>query len=94
MINEFVLNLKEVDVYPFSFVQDFEGLKHMELMAAYYIDSLALLQPYPDEESLLDVTTRPFELPVWIKFDFYVDDWLYKKSNNIFRSGFAIWVQL
>ena len=41
-------------------VQDFDNLKHMEIVPAIRIDPLKLLQPWPEEQSRLEMTTRPF----------------------------------
>jgi len=48
--------------------QDFDSLKHMEIAAAIWISPLKLLQPWPDEQSRLEVTTRPFQSTVCITF--------------------------
>ncbi len=43
-------------------------MKHMEISNAVWIDPLTLMQPWPEEESRLKVTIRPFELPVFKLF--------------------------
>ncbi len=64
----YLLHLKEVDLIPFTMVQDFDNLKHMEIVPAIWIDPLKLLQPWPEEQSRLEVTTRPFQPKVCITF--------------------------
>ena len=55
-----------MDVVPYAFDQDLENVKHMEISNAVWIDPITLMQPWPDEESRLKVTIRPFELAVTI----------------------------
>ena len=64
--NSYLFNLKDVDVIPFLMVQDFDSLKHMEISAVIWIDPVKLLQPWPDEQSRLEVTIRPFQSEVCI----------------------------
>ncbi len=49
---------------PYAFDQDLENLKHMALSNAISIGPITLLQPWPEEESRLKVTLRPFQLTV------------------------------
>ena len=55
---------KKVDIVPYLFDQEFNNLKHMELSATMWIDPIAILQPWPEEENRLHVATRPFQLTV------------------------------
>jgi len=61
-----------VDLVPYTFDQTLDNLKHMALTTALWIDPIALLQPWPEEESRLKVTVRPFELPVGLKFPYHI----------------------
>ena len=56
----------------YLFKQVFENLEHMELTCAIWIDPVTLMQPWPEEESRLKVTVRPFQLPVLFDFITYV----------------------
>jgi len=56
---------KKVDIVPYLFDQEFNNLKHMELSATMWIDPIAILQPWPEEENRLHVLTRPFQLTVF-----------------------------
>ena len=60
------LNFKEIDIAPLGVFQVLENARNMELVTPFNIDCFAILQPYPDEISRLDVVMRPFKLPVWI----------------------------
>lgn len=53
--------LKEVDAVPYTFDQDLENLEHMELSNAVWISPVTFMQPWPQEESRLKVTIRPFQ---------------------------------
>jgi len=55
---------KKVDIVPYLFDQDLEHLKHMELVSTIWIDPMAIMQSYPEEESRLTVAIRPFQLLV------------------------------
>jgi len=59
---------KVVDFVPIPRPQNIDTMKHMELITPFWVESSILLQPYPKEESNLDVIRRPFELPVWIQY--------------------------
>ena len=48
---------------PLGYYHVLETLEHMELVTPFYSNFFTLLQPYPDEESRLDVIIRPFKLP-------------------------------
>jgi len=58
------LNFKEIDMAPIGVYQVLENARDMELVTPFNIDFFAILQPYPDEISRLDVIIRPFKLPV------------------------------
>ena len=60
------LNLKEIDIAPFGYYLVLQNARHMELITPFNINYFAILQPYPDEISRLDVVMRPFKLPVRI----------------------------
>jgi len=53
-----------VDIVPYMFDQDLINLQHMQLISTMWIDPYAMLQPFPEEESRLDVAIRPFQLTV------------------------------
>ena len=55
---------KQVDIVPYMFDQDLNNLKHMEFTSTVWIDPLALMQPWPEEESRLKVASRPFQ--TWV----------------------------
>ena len=61
----FLFIYKQVDIVPYMFDQDLNNLKHMELTSTVWIDPLALMQPWPEEESRLKVAIRPFQ--IWVK---------------------------
>lgn len=61
-----------MDFVPFPFDQTLDSLKYMVLTTAIWIDPVALLQPWSEEESRLKVTVRPFELPVGLKFPYNI----------------------
>jgi len=46
------------------FYQEESNLKRMELTTTIWIDPVAILQPWPEEENRLHVATRPFQLKV------------------------------
>lgn len=84
--------LQEVDMIPYTFDQTLENMKHMALTNALWIDPSTILQPWPEEESRLKVTIRPFELPVCFKCNYLI-----KHNFNIClnkRYGFAFLCQL
>ncbi len=56
--------LKEVDIVPLMFYQEETNLKHMQLTTTIWIDPVAVMQPWPEEENRLPVATRPFQLMV------------------------------
>jgi len=56
--------VKEIDIAPTGYFQVLENLKHMELVTPFGVNFFTILQPYPGEESHLDVIIRPFKLPV------------------------------
>lgn len=58
--------LKVVDFIPFSTYQQLSLLNKVEIVSAVGMTQFILMQPYPDEESRLDVVVRPFQIPVWI----------------------------
>lgn len=64
VINKYIWYLKVVDFIPIARYQNVETMKLMELVTPIWIDHSILLQPFPDEESHLDVTIKTFELPV------------------------------
>jgi len=53
-----------VDFIPIATYQSIALLNRAEVLAPTGMDSFILLQHYPEEESHLDVTIKPFELPV------------------------------
>lgn len=61
---------KEVDLVPYTFDQTLENVKHMAITNALWIDPSTILQPWPEAESRLKVTIRPFELPVDFKMNY------------------------
>lgn len=77
---------------PYTFDQTFENMKHMAITNAIWIDPSTILQPWPEEESRLKVTIRPFQLPVRFKFNCLI------KQNILYlftkRYGFAFLFQL
>jgi len=60
----FTNGLKEVDIVPFMFYQEETNLKHMQLTTTIWIDPVAVMQPWPEEENRIHVATRPFQLMV------------------------------
>ena len=58
-----VTKCKEMDMVPFTFGQDLGNLKHMEIAVPLWISPLKIMQPWPEEQSRLKVTIRPFQLP-------------------------------
>ena len=50
-----------IDFVPTLRYQRLETSKVVELVTALWIDPFVLLQPFPDEESHLDVTQKPFQ---------------------------------
>jgi len=46
------------------FDQDLNNIQHMQLTSTIWIDPYAIMQPFPEEESRLDVAIRPFQLMV------------------------------
>ena len=59
-----VFHLQKVDIVPYLFSQEVNDLKHMELTMTVWIDPVAIMQPWPEEENRLHVATRPFQLMV------------------------------
>jgi len=59
------LHFKVVDIIPVPTSQD-QSLKlnKIEILTPVDNEPFVILQPYPDEESRLDVTMKPFQLPV------------------------------
>jgi len=57
--------LKVVDIIPVPTSQD-QSLKlnKIEILTPVDNEPFVILQPYPDEEGHLDVTMKPFQLPV------------------------------
>lgn len=78
-----IIKFKEVDIVPFTFGQDLENLKHMEIAVPLWISPLKIMQPWPEEQSRLKVTIRPFQLPVCFNnhmliihlVNFHIDFW-------------------
>lgn len=56
--------LQKVDFVPYPFDQESDILKHMALSNAVWIGPTILMQPWPEEESRLKVTIRPFQSTV------------------------------
>ena len=59
-----ISNFKEIDIAPFGYYLVLQNARHMELITPFNINYFAILQPYPDEISRLEVVMRPFKLPV------------------------------
>jgi len=64
IINCQFVSRKDVDIVPYMFDQDINHLKHMELVSTIWIDPMAIMQIYPEEEGRLSVAIRPFQLTV------------------------------
>ena len=56
--------LKVVDFIPLVTYQKLNMLGKIEVVAPLGMNAFMLLQPYPDEESHLDVTVKPFQISV------------------------------
>ena len=56
--------VKEVDIIPYVFYQELNNLKHMELTTTVWIDPLAIMQPYPEQQNRLHVPIKPFQFMV------------------------------
>jgi len=65
----------------------------MELITPIGIDFFTILQPFPDEESRLEVTIKPFNFTVFIEF--HLNLCKQKKLIEFFKfSGFKVWICL
>ena len=56
--------LKNVDLVAFAFDQVSFHLTHMEVAPILWIESMGMIQPWPEEQSRLLVTIRPFQWKV------------------------------
>lgn len=63
----------------------------MELTSALWIDPLKLLQPWPDEQSRLGVTIRPFQSTVCIIYCFQL---YFKYIILLIQNLFKVWFYL
>ena len=59
---------KAVDFTAAPYYHSLENGKRMELITPIGIDFFTILQPFPDEESRLEVTIKPFNFTVLIEF--------------------------
>ena len=70
-----------------------ENKKQIELMQPMWIEDLALLQPFPREESRLATPIKPFSGMVNLKkikiFKYMIHTLLNKYSKSFIRFGFA-----
>lgn len=79
--------MKEVDIIPYVFYQELSNLKHMELTATVWIDPVAIIQPWSDEENRLHVTIKPFQLMVNPIFKKYIFEKGHKVKKIIYILG-------
>ena len=77
-----------MDIVPFTFGQSLENLKHMEIASALWISPIKIMEPWPDEQSRLKVTIRPFQLPVCFKIIICFND---SFSNFHIDFGEKVW---
>ena len=95
---EVVLHLKGVDFIPVATYQSLNLLNKIEILPIVSMDAFYLLQPYPGEESRLDITVKPFQLTVWIINVYTVCTCITSIAQYYYikyeRFGSVIWLRL